>query len=178
MEGQQQPAKRPKAEGRADLKDFALSEVLKDDAGRSTVLLGRFASQPEGERALVKLAAIAPTAASKPWESMAVALKTESGAEYANYEGTLPTPSTYDVEVICPASERQVTRNTPQPTRFVEETAEDYASKVEPFIASLLSNERSLSWLHNILDGKKVRAVSTLSPASPPTPLSPAGPWH
>jgi len=100
-------------------------------------------------------------------------LTSESGAEYSFYEA-LQKPPTYisqlknlfkglssiseinegfSVEFISPASERQIMRARPSAGRcLIQETPELYEAVTKPFIQSQLG---SLTWLHNIIEGKK-----------------------
>lgn len=96
----------------------------------------------------------------------------------------VPCPRSYDVEVIAPASERQIIRARPedrsvgreslvvlQPLeedmmrhvlidscsyRFlVRETGEMYDRALGPMIRGLREDGRSIQWVYNILDHKK-----------------------
>jgi m7GpppX diphosphatase len=101
-------------------------------------------------------------------------LTSESGAEYSYYEA-LPTPifsegqvertptfpgasSTqggFKMEMISPATYRQIARAMPAPsTALVNETPEMYQTVTEPFIASICEGN-SLSWICNVVDAKK-----------------------
>ena len=100
----------------ASLASFVLEEVLVED--ELSVLLGRFAWQPAGEKALVKLSARrAPVAAGLG--SLELALSSYSGAEYAYYNSRwalsalIAKPelrAAFALEVIAPASPAPATR--------------------------------------------------------------------
>mmetsp|Transcript_21291 Transcript_21291/g.44340 ORF Transcript_21291/g.44340 Transcript_21291/m.44340 type:complete len:369 (+) Transcript_21291:39-1145(+) len=82
-----------------------------------------------------------------------------SRTSYAFHSSLLSSPSPllgYKAEVISPASERQIQRSMPTKRLImVKETKQLYEDKVKPHIESILKNERSLSWLWNVLDKKK-----------------------
>jgi len=63
--------------------------------------------------------------------------------------------STFKVELIYPASERQVSRAMPSPgMSIIKETPELYFSVTKPFIDSIVASG-SLSWVQNIVEVKK-----------------------
>lgn len=92
-------------------------------------------------------------------------LKSESGAEYSYYNAG-PSQSTpdndaknlagsFDVELISPASKRQINRALPtSSTSLIEETAETYNEIVKPYIQTIVDSG-SLNWIDNIIEGKK-----------------------
>lgn len=98
-------------------------------------------------------------------------LKSESGAEYSYYNAT-PSPSqvsrlsnrvcsdaaragSMNVELISPASDRQIKRAMPSnSTSLIEETSEMYNLVVKPYIQSIVDG-RSLDWIFNIISGEK-----------------------
>lgn len=143
-----------------DLSTFTLEEILIE--GELSVLLGRFSWQPAGERALVKLSARKVSLEAGLLPSLTCDLSSYSGAEYAYYVGRsallslLGRPAlrpAYNVEVIAPASEKQIDRARPQPGCMITETAELYAAVVEPYIAGL--DPRATSWIYKCLDLSK-----------------------
>ena len=109
-------------------------------------------------------------------------LSSESGAEYSYYDAVpktsrggggffqvlsslfptsqqqQPTSSpaaVFRVELISPASERQIRRAMPIPgIHMIEETPELYQSVVAPYIESVV-NSGQLSWIDNVISGKK-----------------------
>jgi m7GpppX diphosphatase len=99
-------------------------------------------------------------------------LTSESGAEYSYYSAaeksswlralrytfglTQPSPCTnFKLELISPASKRQIERSLPSPAMsLIEETPKIYQSIVEPHIQSIVESG-SLSWIENIVQGKK-----------------------
>lgn len=118
-------------------------------------------------------------------DSLLWKLTNESGAEYKYYQATLPVetgtlalrlhnffarifrPSaaaptlrriSFHATLIEPASERQIQRTSAQ-TRFVflEESKELYARVTKGYIQSVLDKQNSLSWLFNVIEGKKER---------------------
>lgn len=101
-------------------------------------------------------------------------LTSESGAEYSYYTavkkistldsilGTfgLKKPTSgqdtkFKLELISPATNRQIERSLPSPAMsLIEETPEIYQSIVEPFIEKIVQSG-SLSWIENVVQGKK-----------------------
>lgn len=99
-------------------------------------------------------------------------LKSESGAEYSYYDaspsfssstststvvtsGTASKAGSFNVELISPASERQINRSMPShSTSLIEETPTIYNTIVQPYIQSIVDSG-SLNWIQNILSGKK-----------------------
>ena len=145
-----------------DLSSFVQEEVVSQGTGL-TVLLGRFTWQPVNDKALVKISPrTQDVTAAVP--SMETALSSYSGAEYAYYSGgpsllsLLSSKSLrpcYSLEVIAPASEKQISRSRPQPGVFVVETAETYRRVVKPYIEAL--DPAATSWIYKCLDLSKER---------------------
>jgi len=94
-------------------------------------------------------------------------LKSESGAEYSFYEATRKPLSalfqmwknrkegSFHIELIAPASEKQIRRATPAPSRcLILETPNLYEKVTGPYIQSIVESD-SLSWLQHIIDGEK-----------------------
>jgi len=126
---------------------FSADEVLRfDGGGRLAVVKGRLrrhdAQEPghEGDDEVCLLqieqrAAVADEGALlAALPRLELALTNHSGAEYSYYDATLPAAGStrYNVEVICPASARQVERKRPSRVVLVEESAEVYARIVRP----------------------------------------------
>jgi len=102
-------------------------------------------------------------------------LKSESGAEYSYYNATpskreskhcssssssssslASKAGSFNVELISPASERQITRSMPSHSScLIEETPQMYNDVVKPYIQSIVEGGKSLNWIYNIIDGKK-----------------------
>jgi m7GpppX diphosphatase len=103
-------------------------------------------------------------------------LSSESGAEYSYYDafpkkglraflsrlfpggGRGPTyAGAFKVELISPASERQIQRAMPKPPMvMIDETPELYEKVTKPYIQSIVESG-SLSWIENVVTGKKER---------------------
>jgi m7GpppX diphosphatase len=94
-------------------------------------------------------------------------LSSESGAEYSYYIATerlwskiplgflSPKKAIFKVEMISPASDRQIERCLPAPAMsLIEETPEMYESVVKGHIDALVESG-SLAWIQNIVDGTK-----------------------
>eukprot|EP00977_Amphora_coffeiformis_P005678 scaffold1192_cov169-Amphora_coffeaeformis.AAC.10 len=63
--------------------------------------------------------------------------------------------TSFKVELISPASERQIQRATPAPALvMIEETPVMYQAVAKPFIQSIVDGG-SLSWVQNVVDGTK-----------------------
>jgi len=70
---------------------------------------------------------------------------------------TTPAVPSYQVEIISPASERQIQRSMPTPeTSMIEETPEMYTKIVEPHIQTVIDSG-SLNWISNVVSGEKER---------------------
>ena len=150
----------PSVAGLSDLTDFVQDEILSE--GELTVLLGHFTWQPPGERALIKLSVKPVPLAAGLVPALQTSLSSYSGAEYAYYRGraallalvgTAALRPTYSVEVIAPASEKQIARSRPQPGVLISETADLYARAVRPYIEGL--DPKSISWIYKCLDLSK-----------------------
>jgi len=153
-----------------DLSSFKQSEVLSEGEGHA-VLLGAFSWQPAGERALVKISAV-DRASSDVAAHLETSLSSYSGAEYAYYRGSASLASVlwkrpaFALEVIAPASEKQIARSRPQPGVFVTETAALYHAAVAPYIDAL--DPKSTSWIDKCLDlSKEAERVLFNDPAEP-----------
>jgi m7GpppX diphosphatase len=99
-------------------------------------------------------------------------LTSESGAEYSYYNASGKTwwqspwkmlysvfastnQEAFKVELISPASDRQIQRSLPTPAfSLVEETSNMYQQTVEPYIRSIVEGG-GLSWIHNVVQAKK-----------------------
>jgi m7GpppX diphosphatase len=99
-------------------------------------------------------------------------LHSESGAEYSYYNAVKKAsgsktafemlepsqsldPPSFRVELISPASEKQLQRAMPTPALvLVEETPQLYQQVVAPYIQSVVESG-SLQWVENIVTGKK-----------------------
>lgn len=99
-------------------------------------------------------------------------LTSESGAEYSYYTASEKTwwqnpwgfffqqirsnsKEAFKVELISPASERQIERSLPSPAMaLVEETPDMYKSIVQPYIETVVAGG-SLAWIQNVVDGTK-----------------------
>ena len=105
-------------------------------------------------------------------------LKSESGAEYSYYSATpssnaldnsnadetndaesIPSPSAifgaFDVELISPATERQIYRAMPSlGSTLIHETPDMYQKVVYPYIKAIVDGN-SLGWINNVIEVKK-----------------------
>lgn len=168
-----------------------------------TVFLGHFTWQGPEEKALIKLrpqqlpatdkidttAATTAAAATKTPRSLRCLLRyiglrvdLESGAEYGYYHGSisplkltlLRVPLAYHIEVIAPASPRQIIRARVEERILVRETPELYQQILGPLAEEIRKDGRSIQWVYNILDHKKevdriVFEEPPLPPSSPPS---------
>lgn len=80
--------------------------------------------------------------------NFALQLTNYSGAEYSNYYGT-GLGASWNVEVIWPASERQIRRKTPSNHYLVEESGELYSEYIDEF-----ANQQSerIGWLDSVVN--------------------------
>jgi len=143
-----------------DMSDFATEEVLLE--GEVTIVLGRFSWQADGEKALVKLTTRPVALASGLLEALNLRVSSYSGAEYCYYHcvcalSSLVTATqlrpAYNMEVIAPASEKQISRARPQPGTLITEDAALYANTVKPYIDKL--DPSATAWVANLLALKK-----------------------
>jgi m7GpppX diphosphatase len=128
-------------------------------------------------------------------------LTSESGAEYSYYTvrpknwwerywNVALTKDTYTMELISPATDRQIERSLPAPdVRMVQETAELYETMVQPHIRQIVDGG-SLGWVQNVVNGTKEKERLLLDHAdfilnidtkwrSHPDPLTtPRDQWH
>lgn len=95
-------------------------------------------------------------------------LTSESGAEYSYYTVSLgdwwnkihgflsgsKSKPLYTMELISPASERQISRCLPGECRMVQETPELYEMIVKPLIQTTIESG-SLGWIANVINGTK-----------------------
>jgi len=141
----------------ANLADFATEEVLLE-SDRVVIVLGRFGWQAQDQRALIKLTPKPPTLASGLLDALDVHVASYSGAEYCYYDGLCSLASlfatarlrpAYSLEVIAPASEKQIARARPERGVLVTEDATLYASVVQPYIEAI--DPRAVAWVHNVL---------------------------
>lgn len=146
----------------SDLSDFDVHEVLME--GEFTVVLGRFSWQPPEERALIKLSVKPVPLAVGLMQSLDMTLSSFSGAEYAYYHarsalrslvGSANLRPSYSLEVVAPASEKQIARARPQPGVLIAEDAALYNTVVHPYIHGL--DPRATSWIDKVLDLSKER---------------------
>jgi m7GpppX diphosphatase len=101
--------------------------------------------------------------------SFSFRLSSESGAEYSYYQASTksfwnnpfaavwrkPAKETFQVELISPASDRQIQRSLPSPSMcLMEETPLLYDLVTKPYIASVVAGG-SLSWIQNVVECKK-----------------------
>ena len=146
-----------------DLSSFDQQEVLME-SDTCTILLGRFRWQPDGESALVKLWPRPTKLSAGLVPSLRTAISSYSGAEYAYYSSESALSSlvmshslrpAFALEVIAPASAKQIARSRPQRGILVDETPELYHAVTAPFIEAL--DPRSVAWIGNVLDLSKER---------------------
>ena len=67
------------------------------------------------------------------------ATATHQNAEYSNFSCVLPDePQRYAIEIISPASNKQIERSQPSPPLMIRETCAMHAAVTEPYIAVYL----------------------------------------
>lgn len=133
--------------------------------------------------------------------SLTFRLTSESGAEYSYYSACekpwwktfsfVPkVKALYTMELISPASDRQIQRSLPTPDmRMIQETPALYDTIVRPHIQAMVDSG-SLSWIQNVIDGTKEKERLLLNHTdfilnidtkwrSHPNPLTtPPEQWH
>lgn len=150
-----------------DLTEFVHVETLRNDHdGNFIVLLGHFTSDPENKALLVFTTRPLSCEAEgnenflQNFKDMKLVLDNESGAEYSYYS-TILSPDLllrndisvrHSLEVIHPASDRQIRRKRRVDFAQITETPEMYASITAPAIAQSVA-DGSISWLENVLNG-------------------------
>lgn len=151
----------------ASLQGFEISEVLFQEAsGNYVSLLGTFPEDVEVDaevtnpapRGIVSFRLKAPQDCQsliKDVSAMKLNLRVESESEYGYFVaiGSSLLSPIYDVELIYPASEKQIQRKRPTIFRMAVETPSTYASRVKPYIEELVSGS-SVNWIKNILEGR------------------------
>lgn len=110
------------------LASFEEEEVIAE--GEHCVVLGHFKWQKVGEQALIKLTP-RNVSASRVLSSLQLQRSSYSGAEYCYYLGLISRfaslrsdlRTSFSMEVIAPASEKQIARARPQPGVMITESA-------------------------------------------------------
>lgn len=140
------------------LHNFKPSSVLQFsvDGGRHAVVQGRFGEesaeavitldQKGGWGTKEKLLEALPT--------LTLTLTNDSGAEYSFYDSTSACGLEYAIEIICPASTKQIQRKMQEEMVLAEETAAVYESVVRPYA---LEQVKSLGWVENVVSLAKER---------------------
>ncbi|KAJ1455427.1 HIT-like domain-containing protein [Pelagophyceae sp. CCMP2097] len=140
---------------------FAASAVLRfENGGLSAVVQGVLRRGADDEACLVRLdqrAACADEAAllaSLP--NLTLVETSNSKNEYSYYDASSPCGASYSVEVISPASEKQVAKNLLVKTAMVEESGSAYSAVVAPFVDKQLGR---LGWIDSVcnLESEKER---------------------
>ena len=138
------------------LKDFALEEVLAEDAEKhSVVLLGRLGTR-EGQ-AIVMLAKRHFDVATLGERVCTEATRLESVFDndvYHKFVADLdPDLTRINAQIIYPATERHVAKYRKQRFHVLAETPELYRAVVEPYIASIPPSR--IEWVYNMLAKEK-----------------------
>jgi len=167
------------------LKDFVVAETLQnhgDNRLQQMVLLGRFTWQAAGNVALIKIAPkeLPASAGAAALEAgLDLSCTSYSGKEYAYFSALPPPTGGWDVEVIAPASAKQVDRSRPAERALVRETPALYADRVMPYLRARyhVGVEKlpvgvvdPLGWLFEILAGRKETERVLHNDAGPDVP--------
>lgn len=92
-----------------------------------------------------------------------ISLESDSGAEYKYLRCDAPgLVLNFKVECISPCTDRQIERCRRKPFVTLRETGELYLKYTKPWMDEILSNEKSLQWLYNIIEGKKEQELVLL----------------
>lgn len=108
---------------------------------------------------------------------LSLRVQLESGAEYGYYSGSLSPlsmaylgiPLTYHIEVIAPASPRQIVRAHVEKRVLIRESPALYRVALGPLADEVRGEGRSLQWVYNILEHKK--EAERIVFEDPPDPL-------
>ena len=88
--------------------------------------------------------------------NMIVSPAKKSDPKEEEEKDTVIVGGSFDVELITPANERQISRAMPSSgSILVHESIEVYNTIVKPYIQSIVDDGKSLNWIHNIIDIKK-----------------------
>ena len=81
----------------------------------------------------------------------------EEGGIRENEGSTCTRMGSFDVELISPATERQIRRVMPlSSSSLINETPIIYENVTKPYIKTMTSG-KSLDWIQNIIEGRKNR---------------------
>ena len=140
------------ADSRSIQSSFTAENVLRFDGGGKFVVLQ---GDIEGFPALIQLEQRAACDSKEEFvaslRDFQLELTNYSGAEYSNYTGA-GLGASWNVEVIWPASERQIQRKTPSHYTLVEESGELYNQVVATFVQQ--QAERCNGWVDNVVNMK------------------------
>ena len=134
------------------LSSFSPSNVLRfDGQGKFVVLQGVIpdvdgTNKPALLQFEQRAACESQTSFVENLPNFALQLTNYSGAEYSNYYGT-GLGASWNVEVIWPASERQILRKTPSKHYLVEESGELYAKYIDAFV-----KQQNIAWLDSVVN--------------------------
>lgn len=136
------------------LRSFSTSNVLRFDAlGKLVVLQGEIPDVDGNNKPALlqfeqRASCESPASFVENLPNFTLQLTNYSGAEYSNYHGT-GLGASWNVEVIWPASERQIRRKTPSQHYLVEESGELYATHIDAF-----SKQQSehIDWLDSVVN--------------------------
>lgn len=71
------------------------------------------------------------------------------------YQSPNSPTNSYNIEVIAPASARQIVRARVEEKFLVRETGDMYHAALGPLAASIRADGRAIQWVYNVLDKKK-----------------------
>jgi len=118
----------------------AAGQIIAKPIGNLIGRLGKKKEDGADGNAADDAASAAPSEASQ-WQSIKSSVRTKAGS--------------FTVELISPATDRQIQRASPSPSMvLIEETPEMYEAVTKPHIEAIVAGG-SLSWLKNIIDGTK-----------------------
>ena len=136
------------------LSTFSPSNVLRfDGQGRFVVIQGEMPDADGNNKAALlqfeqRAACESQTSFVENLPNFGLQLTNYSGAEYSNYHGT-GLGASWNVEVIWPASDRQIRRKTPSEHYLVEESGELYSKHIDAFAKQ--QSER-IGWLDSVVN--------------------------
>ncbi|KAK9824616.1 hypothetical protein WJX72_011745 [[Myrmecia] bisecta] len=136
----------------ASLEGFQLDRVLSEDSATKTVaVLGRFAGKPG--QAVVRL-----SRRHFQFDALDALLTAQTATVqlfvndvYSKYTGTVPAEhGQITIDIIYPATEKHIAKNSTQHYFMVSETPEQYKEVTLPYIQSI--PESRIQWVYNILN--------------------------
>jgi len=139
------------------LKQFQYKKTLNSLGDGTVVVLGYFSDDADFTKpVIIKVGSLPPNIpedanVQEAIQQIRLELKTESGSRFLNFNGFGSEYIKYGVEVIYPATEVDIRRNTRIQMHIIYETPIMFETIVKP----ITLDTNNIQWVYNILDGKK-----------------------